>query len=125
MVGFGIVSCSGPEPTPAPYWLPRHPEMDATPLGLAEGVLEARGKCLYLNRGLLIWPHDFYITERDGRPVVVGGGWLIAPGDHIEVGGGSYNELSDLPSGAAEAASVPCSGPYIWVSRVRDVSKAD
>ncbi len=84
-------------------------------------MLEVRGKCFYVGRFLLIWPDDYFVTERDGIAVIEGDGWRISPGDHIEFGGGSYDRPSDLPNGAAEATGVPCSGPYNWVSEIRDV----
>jgi hypothetical protein len=118
---LGVPGCAGPEPTQAPYYLPRHPDAAATPLGLGQGVLEGRGRCFYVGRFLLIWPDDYFVTERDGIAVIEGDGWRISPGDHIEFGGGSYDRASDLPNGAAEATGVPCSGPYNWVSEIRDV----
>jgi hypothetical protein len=121
VLGFAAVSCSEPEGTPAPYFLPRHPDAESASLGLGEGVLEARGKCLYVGDHLVIWPDGYFVTESDGRPVIEGDGWRIAPGDRIEFGGGSYDQISDLPNGRDEAASVPCSGPYNWVSEIHNV----
>ena len=125
VLAFGALSCSGPEPTEPPYYVPLHPDLEFTPLGLSEGVLEARGKCLYLGTYLMIWPDDYYVVERDGVAVIEGGGWRIAPGDHIEVVGGAYERASDLPNAADVATRTPCPGPYRWVSGVQNVTPRD
>jgi hypothetical protein len=121
VLALTVPGCGGPVPTEPPFYVPRHPDVGSRPLGLGEGVLELRGKCLYVGPHLIIWPDDFSVVERDGVAVVEGAGWRIEPGDRIEFGGGSYEEASHLPSGGDVAARLPCPGPYSWISEIVDV----
>lgn len=90
-------------------------------MGLAEGILQVRNKCLYLDDLLLIWPEDYAITTVDGRGAVVGDGWTASPGQKVSLGGGQYELVSELPSGGGSASIVPCPGPYMWVSEILGV----
>ena len=106
--------------SPDAFYLPRHVNLSSTPLGLGEGTLELRDKCLYLGPNLLIWPEDFSLVHADLATVIVGDGWTIAPGDAIQAGGGQYANAADLPSPVIGGLP-PCPGPYVWVAEILSV----
>ena len=103
---------------PDPYYLPRHVNLPAAPLGLSAGPVELRDDCLYLGHNLLIWPEEYSLARSDGEAVVVGHGMTIGPGDYIEVGGGGYATAADLPSHVIGGRLPPCPGPFLWVGEI-------
>jgi hypothetical protein len=118
--GCGTQQAMAPDWSIAPgsYYLPRHANLSATPLGLGVGTVDLRDHCLYLGPNLLIWPVDYSLVQKDGATAVQGGGWTITPGDAIEVGGGQYTNSADLPS-AVVGGLPPCPGPYMWISAIQ------
>lgn len=113
------ISPPTPEPNEGAAYLVRHRASNVAPLGMGGGVVELRGKCLYLGPDLLVWPESFVLAD-DDPPIVVGDGWTIVLGATITVGGGDYEQLGLLPSPII-GEPPPCPGPYIWVSEVLGV----
>ena len=109
---------------PDSYYLPRHINLSSTPLGLAQGTVELRDHCLYLGTSLLIWPEEYSLVDRDRATVIVGDGWTIAPGDAIEVGGGEYSNVADLPSSVIGGLP-PCRGSFLWVAEIQKVRPSE
>lgn len=118
-VAMGCSPTEGPRELldPDSFYLPRHANLSSRPTGLAEGTITARGQCLYLGSDLLIWPDQYRVAILNGRSVVVGDGWTLAPGDAIALGGGEYATAAEMPSPIL-GEPPPCSGPYIWVAEV-------
>jgi hypothetical protein len=120
-----------PEPPVSPdtsmnggsFYIVRHINLSATPLGLGEGTVNLRGRCLYFEDNLLIWPEDYSLSHVDGHTQIVGDGWTIAPGASISIAGGEYGKPSELPS-AVIGGLPPCPGPYLWVADVLRVGPA-
>lgn len=109
---------------PGSYYLPRHATLSATPMGLGVGTVALRNDCLYLGPDLLIWPKEYSLVQQEGSTVVQGGGWTIAPGDAIEVGGGQYANAAELPSPVIGGLP-PCPGPYMWISAIQKAGPGD
>src|SRR5258705_2272712 len=89
-IGCNPTDSDGPSESVAPdaFHLPRHANLSSTPTGLAEGTLQLRGQCLYLGLDLLIWPEQYRVGNVNGRNVVIGDKWTIAPGDSLAIDGG-------------------------------------
>lgn len=95
-------------------------------MGLAEGVVELRDKCLYLTgiqgSDLIVWPPEAGWGMRGEELVVGAPGWAVGIGDRVKMGGGGYAEgqlLTPFIDGVP-----PCPGPYFWVSDVEEVIPA-
>jgi hypothetical protein len=106
---------------PAPFILLRHEPSDASPLGMASGVVELVAGCLYVRDGLLIWPPEYKFGARGLSPAVVGDGVAIVPGDTVTIGGGEYTNLQFMPSRLIGDAPPCAADSYIWVSKTTSV----
>lgn len=103
------------------YFL-RHRAAAAAPLGLAEGIVQVRNRCVYLGPNLIIWPEHFSMVTTETATAITGDGFRIAVGDAVAIGGGQYDSVDDLPSDVIGGPELPCSGPYVWVSEVVSVN---
>jgi hypothetical protein len=121
LIAAFVVGCTwAPSETPDPnaLYVVRHGHSDTPPLALAEGTIERRGRCLYIGDTLMVWPESYMLEP--GGTALRGDDFRIAPGDVVQVGGGGYDSLLEMPSQLIGAAP-PCAGPYFWVSKTRNV----
>ncbi len=79
------------------------------------GELVLKDNCLRVGDDLLIWPHGFSVSTKDGVTSIIDNNSqsIMRVGDNIKLGGGEMPS-EHMAQYSAELPSGRCSGPY-WV----------